>query len=1424
MSIPATPNNTVSAVEKCKQGATSTERDCTTRAASVPDDGQLYDYHAARHEGVLRKYDPDQDPYTIETDPIKSAIREKVNESYSDDGSLSALETIGTVWEGAKASLFVYGAGAIMPSVEFGGLEQSSNSTVRRGITKSEAIKTACQAVGSYKREECAAAYNEPDRVDRLFGKSRDLVAERGSAAAIQNAAGNIAECMENLSKAQAALKTKFDTFVNSMAAPENMGFRAEEIGAWNSLKKGELNAGWNESDDGGTYNAGELLKSWTGGGGDWYAALSPYRRPAGIPSYDAETEKFNLQDPLGAGETVAKSDYPVGWVTMLSVLIGQTNKIIENTISQSQALTVRTDPGGSFAKGVIQAHIAGKSTSQETGETGLITNEAYGAQLYNLVKNGGGWFNPQQSDQDPARTVPDGVDMSPTTPSSICNVCKTAARILQNIEGIPKKQGAYLDANLGGICELIDQITKDTECIVENYQDLLDEENKIDEDIKDMADDLGLDEDNPAVQDAIAAIAAEGLTSDYFNRSKTIFKEQCWLLAYVDSIAEYKKYVLDNPIKVTDTTFQEGTAHKRLPYIPTTDKLTAATSKSTGDNNSHNASLLIDGDPYGFLNHLVVPETIGSLMDMKPHEISGLQPRIRLFKIEYDMNGDDLYEYEIPFDSHFTGLESTTLGVKPFLKRGARGTGVGIKSFNFVYDGTNPFAVKKSISANLKIFANNMNELLQERGTISGRNSYETFRYTDLAMKTGKSIGADRADICLDLDKENTVRAPLNFRLKANIGWAKPQTQGALSSNVYSALDDSYVTLNLTPTVHNFEIDEQGRVVFNINYLAYIDEFFDQSMFNIFANADFNAGFGGPLLVSTSRHIRDMRVETISKTCGQDKRETRLEEDMDLVKKETTNSLSYLITSLIDRDKIYYVNLPFEKVRTFNMFGPYRDYEKVAANIFNPDDATNSIIMNSEDSDAQIYSGIADAMRSFESAYGETDGDKRAEFTKNISASMIGANPNLNSLGFFYLSDLVDIVLMNIDEELGKLPKELNERFVGDNPSLDKEDYFVTDEQIYEKQHLFRRTKKNFESLRIILGPAEFFTKRSKQDLQKRLSVFVNLGDVPISVKYFVEFLTDKMLASSKSSYSLTLFLNDLLNNLTRDFLNNDDCFKFTIKQKTRINQTAVTAYGSATKVTDQVALDPITNRIIDKNILKYPDNLDYAFAERRIHRNDLSQAILDVSGPPGSAVTKIGIQNEFNCFVYFAARTQPTELMRGKKYQWTEDRVTYPGDHERGIFHYLLGRNRGLIKNIKLSKTETKGLAEVRYETNGYDGLEQLRVVYDVEIDCYSNVNTFPGTYIYIDPNGFAPDDYPGKFSLTDLGVGGYYMIIRSEHEFGSGYANTRLVAKWVHSIEKALEMEECRIKKDKESGNGVEFNTRCKYYTDRESQAKT
>ena len=108
--------------------------------------------------------------------------------------------------------------------------------------------------------------------------------------------------------------------------------------------------------------------------------------------------------------------------------------------------------------------------------------------------------------------------------------------------------------------------------------------------------------------------------------------------------------------------------------------------------------------------------------------------------------------------------------------------------------------------------------------------------------------------------------------------------------------------------------------------------------------------------------------------------------------------------------------------------------------------------------------------------------------------------------------------------------------------------------------------------------------------------------------------------------------------------------------------------------------------------------------------------------------------------------------------------------------------------MKTIQLEKTDSPGLAEVRFEQEGYDGLAQLRVLYDAKIKTYLDVNAYPGSYIYIEPRGFDP----GALStdLTRMGVGGYYMIIRSSHTMGPGMAETEITAKWVAEIDKELE----------------------------------
>ena len=70
-----------------------------------------------------------------------------------------------------------------------------------------------------------------------------------------------------------------------------------------------------------------------------------------------------------------------------------------------------------------------------------------------------------------------------------------------------------------------------------------------------------------------------------------------------------------------------------------------------------------------------------------------------------------------------------------------------------------------------------------------------------------------------------------------------------------------------------------------------------------------------------------------------------------------------------------------------------------------------------------------------------------------------------------------------------------------------------------------------------MLLGPVEFVRPRGSD----KPLIRANLGDIPISVRYFVEWLTSVMIAKEEIYYPLTKFMNDLINNLVKNFLNNE-------------------------------------------------------------------------------------------------------------------------------------------------------------------------------------------------------------------------------------------------------------------------------------------
>lgn len=890
-----------------------------------------------------------------------------------------------------------------------------------------------------------------------------------------------------------------------------------------------------------------------------------------------------------------------------------------------------------------------------------------------------------------------------------------------------------------------------------------------------------------PEVAEALAGDVIGDLNESFVGTGQTsvMFKEQCFLLSFVSDFAMYKKEVLDTFVEVPDNPFALSSrkSRKTLPYYETNYTERLADSNST---------ILMDGGSYGFLNLLTQNPKLSRFYNIKNHELSNLQPKIRLWKVIFDEQGNEK-EIPISFDSNFTAREFNM-----FKNSAARGAGVGLKSFNFVYDGSNPFSVKKSIKANLKIFGNTMSELLRDRpGSYTDANGEvqsTTYKYTDLAMKTWNlpedvnfsQQATEEEDIdaidpvleSLDFDMltENVNKAELNFRLKAQIGFsAGLNTMSSLPYDLREALQESHVTLNLTPTVHNFEIDEFGRVVFNINYLAYVEQFFDQTMFNVFTSKE----------ITLSRIVRELALKYYTGPAGCSAEQVNQKKDdfSKIVKTEQEQAISSLISDLMVNQLVYYVNMPYDEVRDFLSDGPHGSYEKIMG-------GEKLKVRNDQQHDEymkdRVNSALSEAFAGSESVTDENKGQ--------IQAALLGNDPRETDLAFFYLSDLVDMVLRKIEKGIDEVIPEMDKI-----RTYNQHSKVVQPEDAASRKKDLLNAKVNLKKLRIMMGPMELTHPKAKDGAA---SHFVNLGDVPISLKYFVEWLTNKMLKKDEVIYPLTRFINDLVNNLLNTFLNADNCFGYSIRQKTRLNQATITAWG------ENEDLDPITQQIKSlhaANSWKKNDPFAASITEvkQRLRGSvsDFAMPVLNPSGP-GGARTSIPFSNEYNFMVFFAGRTMPEELMKGVKSE----------DEPRGIFHYMIGRDKGLIKNIKLTKTQTKGLAEVRFEQEGYEGLEQLRVVYDAQVDMFASVNTFPGTYIYIDPKGFTPEGSGvDEFGLTDLGIGGYYMIVRSEHEFAEGKANTILHTKWVNQIDRDEDDRQNQLR-SQTTGTGGKISRRC------------
>lgn len=827
---------------------------------------------------------------------------------------------------------------------------------------------------------------------------------------------------------------------------------------------------------------------------------------------------------------------------------------------------------------------------------------------------------------------------------------------------------------------------------------------------------------DGESKEDALARrTAALKSTKDAFtisnvqNNTSITFKEQCFLQANIVELIKIKRNIL------------ESSTPRKVPYAF----------------DGKNKALNIEGDPYGFMNKLTQPASTSALFLLPNTVLSQLQPHVRLYKVVFDDNGKEQREVPIEFPSHFG---QDVGNISSFLKTSKRrGHGVGLKSFNFSYEGSDPFAVKKSIKASLEIFAASFEEILDDRGGYS---------YSDLALKTGTSDMRNKVKQRKASETIDANLSKLNFRLKAIVGYSYPKNlvipsnSNLDSAQIKKAIYNSFVTLNLTPTIHEFDFDDSGRLNFKINYLAYVEDFFDQAYFNIFSDVRATKNtFRRSMLLKYYKE--NCQLENIKSLKSEEKKGTDL---------EIKNSMQTLLGGLFEDGHVYALNIPYSDLYNASSDPLYElaSIEKIGE-IPGALDAPEPVVeeaTSTSDPDA----ARADTSDASDAANAQWDVENQVPSSQ--------ASSTYEQVAFFFLDDLVDVMMGFIDESLSEdgYQKVVNQM---------QQEGVMSARLGNEEKTKLAKNSGCFKKLRLILGPVELRNPKNANEFMQ-----ASLGDIPISAKYFVEWMTSKVLSKGRVYYSISKFINDFVKHYLRNFLNDDRCYGQATKQRITFYSANITSYpdhGTGD------AVDEITKLIAENGMSSD------SYTGRLNINNVNASGVLNTMGRRNDPRGYVD-GGEMNYMVFFAGRSHPKDKQQG----------SYVDDTTAGVFHYLLGKDSGVVKNIKLDRTTITGLKEVRFEQEGFDGLEQLREVYDVSIDTFAMPTTYPGTYIFVDPRGFAPESKPFDGSdggdsamgpvdieLTKFGIGGYFMIIRSETTLREGLAETKVSAKWVSGM---------------------------------------
>tara|TARA_Y100001937_G_scaffold66826_1_gene91372 strand:+ start:1325 stop:4132 length:2808 start_codon:yes stop_codon:yes gene_type:complete len=246
-----------------------------------------------------------------------------------------------------------------------------------------------------------------------------------------------------------------------------------------------------------------------------------------------------------------------------------------------------------------------------------------------------------------------------------------------------------------------------------------------------------------------------------------------------------------------------------------------------------------------------------------------------------------------------------------------------------------------------------------------------------------------------------------------------------------------------------------------------------------------------------------------------------------------------------------------------------------------------------------------------------------------------------------------------------------------------------------------------------------------------------VNIADVPISLELYQKYMYDKIYTKDRSTYTLSEFLKD--------------CHQELLPK----------AFGESYWATSDIAPRILKTR---------PVFTSSTFSATHLRGEISNNVKVNIEKMPAPLRDKEPLRIDDECdylFIYQSPDKQNSSGRRGL--QWE--------DIKAGIYHFLIGKNRGLIKEINFSRFDVP-YAREQLMTNQVGLYDELKVPYNATITMFGNNLFVPGARIFVNPSSIGFGSPSDKASPSyRLGLGGYYTILRVVTTITNGAAETVL-----------------------------------------------